>query len=421
MVPTAVSKSPLRAAGLWVFAILFLLIGGCREEAYVPQVQQQPVKTVTRDYWVRVLLSNNIKSCVVKVPSPYSVVDAITSNQLGRFTGTVPAYISGVGSQTVINSVPYSARQLKIVPDQPFIIYIDGKSYRGEVRILQNGDGTFDVINYVPLEAYLAGVVGAEMPSYWEPEALKAQAITSRTYCLYIKERFGPNRTWDVNKTQANQVYLGIEAESPKVWDAVRQTTGKVLYSRSETGSNGIFPAYFSSICGGHTETSRKVFGDYFESLNGVNCPYCRKASSKDMFFWPVTQIDKNAATAQLVAKYPNLSRLGPIVSVVPTEKSMYEGFSRNTMLKLVGANGQSEMIRAEDFRLGVDSAGRKIRSTIFQVSDMGKTWSFYSGRGFGHGVGFCQYGSEGMARAGSSCEKILGNYFPGASIVKLY
>jgi len=98
------------------------------------------------------------------------------------------------------------------------------------LKLILNPEGKYyDAINIVPLETYLVGVIGAEMPNYWEPEALNAQAIAARTYCFYIKKRFGVNRGWDVSKTQSNQVYLGISAESDEIWDAVNKTQGRII------------------------------------------------------------------------------------------------------------------------------------------------------------------------------------------------
>jgi stage II sporulation protein D len=139
------------------------------------------------------------------------------------------------------------------------------------------------------------------------------------------------------------------------------------------------------------------------------------------MFYWPLVQLDKNFVTAQLAAKYPSLARLGPLTNIIATDSSSYDAFSRMTMLRLVGSNNQSEMIRAEDLRLAIDPAGRKLRSTICQVSVIGPNFGFFSGRGFGHGVGMCQYGSEAMARSGSTGEQILAYYYPGSVITRLY
>ena len=140
----------------------------------------------------------------------------------------------------------------------------------------------------MPLEPYLAGVIGAEMPDYWEPAALKAQAIAARTYCLYVKKHYGLTRSWDVSKTVSSQVYRGVKAESAQVWQAVNETAGQILVS----GANGeLFPAYYCSSCGGHTENSQNVFGDSFEPLGGVPCPYCVDIAKPDRFFWPMVTV----------------------------------------------------------------------------------------------------------------------------------
>ena len=91
------------------------------------------------------------------------------------------------------------------------------------------------------------------------------------------------------------------------------------------------------------------------------------------------------------------------------------------TNVKLIGMNGQTDSLHAEDLRLTIDPTGRKIRSTICKITVTGQTVTFFSGRGFGHGVGLCQYGSQGMARQGAVARNILAHYYPGASITKLY
>ena len=161
----------------------------------------------------------------------------------------------------------------------------------------------------MPLEPYLAGVVGEEMPDYWEPQALRAQAIAARTYCLYIKNRFGVNRSYDVSRTQSSQVYGGIAAESSQIWDAVNSTCGKVLIRRSlgrnrddcGFGCARRDPQSESSIgnprrcsrrtsapsAAGHTSNSEEVFGDSFAPLKGVPCPYCKDVAKLGLFFWP--------------------------------------------------------------------------------------------------------------------------------------
>jgi stage II sporulation protein D len=406
-----------------LLAFPFLLfINGCRERELIsPQPTASVV--VAKDHWIRVLLGNDIKTCTVMIPSAYKILDTASGTSLGSFDRMAgPSTLTAMSGQFSLGAKVFQNKQITLIPDQPFVFYIGDKGYRGEIRLALSSDGTsFDIINTVPLESYLAGVVGAEMPSYWEPEALKAQAIASRTYCLYIKGRFGWQRSWDVNKTQANQMYLGLEAESPKIWDAVNQTNGQVMNCCDDSGKEGVFPAYFSSVCGGHTEDSKKVFGDSFAPLRGADCPWCQQIAARDMFFWPMIKLDKSYVYSQVTAKYPSLTKLGQISNIIIDKESQYNGFLRPTNLKLVGTNGQTDFIRAEDFRLAVDPTGRKIRSTICKISASGQTWAFFSGRGFGHGVGLCQYGTQGMARKGATAQQILNHYYPSARITKLY
>jgi len=89
--------------------------------------------------------------------------------------------------------------------------------------------------------------------------------------------------------------------------------------------------------------------------------------------------------------------------------------------VRLIGASGKGESIRAEDLRLAIDPTGQKIKSTMCQVNDNGKSFIFTQGRGFGHGVGLCQYGALAMAREGKTYRQILDFYYPGSFPKKLY
>lgn len=395
-----------------------------------------PQMDVVSQFWVRVLLTANATECTLKAPSILRAHRAGLSDATGIAEyGSEPlpdvttVAVSGGRLTLAGSALPWN--EVIINPEHPHIINLNGSDYRGKVHLILNADGrTFDIINLVPLEPYLAGVVGAEMPDYWEPEALKAQAVAARTYCLYIKNRFGVNRRWDVSRTQASQVYLGVGGESAQTWNVVNSTYGKVLVSkRSDSGSSvgggigtaGLFPTYYSSVCGGHTEDSERVFGDSFEPLHGVACPYCKDVAKLGVFFWPMAQFDRATVVRRLVEKYPKLGALGDIRDLQVADSSEYGGFSRLTRIRVVGSTGKSETLRAEDLRLTVDPTGRKIRSTLCQIVKWGDGWAFLSGRGWGHGVGLCQCGAEGLARRGKKMPEILHHYYPGSEIVSIY
>jgi stage II sporulation protein D len=405
-------------------AFLLLAMGGCKgRQLTTPTVQMD----VDQQLWVRVLLLNDVNTCTLEMDAPFSILDGrtgletpVTRSRFEHFD--ILANIRVVNGALEIAGQTFTDEQLVILPDEPHVFNLNGSSYRGKLKLILSADrNKFDAINVIPPEPYLAGVVGAEMPGYWEPEALKAQAVAARTYCFYIKKRFGGNRDWDLKQTAAHQVYRGMSAESAEIREAVNQTKGQVLVCKQADGSEEILPAYYSSTCGGHTENSRNVFGDSFETLIGVSCPFCRDVAKPKFFFWPAVQLDKAEVTNRLFERYPSLKSLGDVTGIEAVGSTDYGDFTRLTNIKLVGSTGRSEFLRAEDFRLALDPSGRRLRSAACQIAELGQNWAFFSGRGWGHGVGMCQCGAEGMARKGRNAEQILAYYYPASKILTIY
>lgn len=344
---------------------MLIIFGGCKTRQLITTTPEMDIEP---RYWVRVLLLDNVTACTLKTASPLSVTNDDPNPQTPT-TGTrfdqIDARIDIQLTNGIISiaSQPFTNEGVTIFPDEPYIFNLNGSDYRGKLKLIVNSDGnSLDVINLVPIEAYLAGVIGAEMPDYWEIEALKAQAIAARTYCLYIKKQFGGNRNWDVSKTAANQVYNGVGAESAQIWNAVNQTKGQVLVCKLTDGTENMFPAYYSSTCGGHTENSKNVFGDFFEPLIGVDCPYCKDVAKYKFFFWPMIQFDKADVTTKLLQRFPNLTLLGEITNIRAAGQSNYGEFSRLTNIELLGSTGKRDYLRAEDLRLTIDPSGQKIR-----------------------------------------------------------
>jgi stage II sporulation protein D len=382
---------------------------------------------IESQFWIRVLLLDNVTACTLKTVSPFSVLNDQTAPQTQitetRFNQTnVPISLELTYGGITIDGQTFANEKVIIFPDDPYIFNLNGNDYRGKLKLIVNpDDNSFDVINMLPPEPYLAGVVGAEMPDFWEPEALKAQAIAARTYCFYIKKRFGTNREWDMKQTAAHQVYGGLSEESLLVWQAVNETKGRVISCKQSDGPVDIFPSYYSSTCGGHTENSKNVFGDSYETLIGVPCHYCQDVAKPKYFFWPMIQFDKAYITARLLLRYPQLKQLGEIKKITIAGRTDFGEFARLTKIKLIGSTGKSDFLRAEDFRLAIDPTGRKLRSTICQIVELSGKWAFFSGRGWGHGVGMCQCGAQGMARNGKNTQQILSYYYPGSQIISIY
>ncbi len=408
-------------------AIFLLLLPvalcGCKGRQVTTPTPQMDIEP---QYWVRVLLYNDINNCTLRISSTFSITNEDPNAQTQTISVNFERIDSPINIRLTYEGLSIADRtftdnKIVITPNDPYIFNINGSEYRGKLKIIINPDGSsFDAINMIPLESYLAGVAGAEMPDYWEPEALKAQVIAARTYCLYIKRRFGNNRNWDVSKTAAHQVYHGLSVESTTIWNAVNQTTGMILVCKQDDGTEDIFPAYYSSTCGGHTENSKNVFSESFEPLIGVPCPYCKDVAKSKFFFWPMVRFDKADVTKKLFQRYEKLNQLGNITDIAVTSETDYGDFSRVTMIELLGSNGSSDFLRAEDFRLVIDSTGRKIRSASFQLVNLEDSWAFLAGRGWGHGVGMCQCGAEGMAREGKTAMQILSHYYPGSKILTI-
>jgi len=388
----------------------------------------QTAETVTTNaqssvqFDIKVLLIENATKISFKSGDDYRIINCKTTEVTGAIGGDNFINISIDNNSIKGGFRNYNARHVILQPvqEKPFAIN-DNQTYRGCLELIINPDNkTMMVINKVSLEDYLKGVVASEMPSYWESEALKAQAIAARTYVLYIQSRFGKNRKWDVKATQANQMYKGMRSETMRTNDAVDATAGMIMSCWQQDWQ--VFPAYYSSVCGGHTESTENVFGDSFETLRGVDCPWCRMNTKPSLFYWPDAVYDKKTISDNILAKYPALKELGTIDRIETAKQSIYSGgLARTTSVKLTGSTGKTGFLRGEDLRLTVDSTGTKIQSTCCTIISLKNDVLFISGKGFGHGVGLCQYGAREMARQGNTAKQILDFYYPGNRIKLLY
>ena len=190
---------------------------------------------------------------------------------------------------------------------------------------------------------------------------------------------------------------------------------------KHRNGKTDIFPTYYSSTCGGHTESSYNVFGDYFGPLNGVKCEHCQKTAKKDFLNWPAVEYQQSDVTKKLLESYSSMASLGKIESIDEAKITSYGVPGRFTSVKITGSNGKTSYLGGEDLRLCIDPSGTKIRSTYCRIKKSGNKYLFYGGKGFGHGVGLCQYGAQTLARNGKGYKEILSFYYPGSQMKRLY
>lgn len=396
---------------LWAFMVFMVLSVGCRKKHF----DATPGMESPENTWIRVWLFGNLRECTIASKSGFLLED-LTTGTVANFEYGRDVPVQTDGLRITVGEHTFGSDVL-IQPYEPFVFTIQDSDYRGHLR-LTAVDRHLQAINSLPLESYLYGVVGAEMQSYWEPEALKAQSVCCRNYCLSIKDRFGQNRIWDVRKSESHQVYGGLRSETAAVRQAVSSTEGQLLVCENGDGQSVLFPTYYSSSCGGHTESSQNVFGGQsYTSLSGVECPWCRNIARQKDFYWKPVTFTMDQISEKLTKRYASLNRLEGIADFEIVKLGRK---SRITRVRLIGSNGKTDSVRGEDFRLCLDPTGRKIKSAIFSAEKNGSAVTFQNGTGFGHGVGLCQCGAQGMARNGEDYQSILEYYFPDSELVRI-
>ncbi len=258
-----------------------------------------------------------------------------------------------------------------------------------------------DWVIHLPVNQYLYGVLASEVPHNWPIEALKAQAVASRTYFLFKKKE---RQKWhyDVRGDTLDQVFSLKSQKYPQIIQAVDSTENFVLRDKE---SDEIFAAYFHSDCGGKTSTEQSVWREPTAMNQAVSDPLCQTAQKnnwsyllgktelvtllKSLFFIPYG--------AELESIYPRVQNhdRAHVVDFLFSEK-IFKRMSANDLRKLLGYG--------------------KLKSTHFKVEETSQGLLF-TGRGFGHGVGLCQWGAQRWAEKGKNYEHILSHYYPSAKV----
>lgn len=289
----------------------------------------------------------------------------------------------------------------------------DERAYFGAMRVRIDEDRGIRVVNIVHLERYVECVVAAEVWPTFETEAFRAQAIAARTFVLYQMQR-RKSASFDVSATQGAQVYRGIrrDAMGRRAADAAGHTRG-IVCTWHKDGADRLFSTYYSSVCGGMSQ-SAAIFGkadDIGPLAGGVACDYCRIAPG-GTYRWGPARLPADEVLSRLVTRYPKLASLKRLVRIVPAQTTPN---ARLVRLKLVGSSGETHELLAERFRLAVGSD--VMRSTDCEIHLENGSVVFSRGRGFGHGLGLCQWGMQGQALEDKQAYEILKYYYPGSGL----
>jgi len=273
---------------------------------------------------------------------------------------------------------------------------------RGDLEVMRTPRG-LAAINALPIEDYLVSSVGGEMSPTWETEALRAQAVVSRTYALHeLRENRG--EPYDLRADTGSQRYRGVADESDTVRGAVASTRCRIL----TYGGEPILAA-FHSTSGGRTASAAEVWGRSVDYL--VSREVDGEDASPDTY-WRVALSGATLGRALAEAGW----RVG--------ESERVEIVSRS-------ASGRVDRVRIRGDRGSAELTGRQLRSavgetvlrsTLFEVrrsdsSEPGGARFVFAGTGYGHGVGMSQWGARAMAARGAGYEQILASFYPGTRL----
>lgn len=345
------------------------------------------------------VLDETIRIAIVKSSPEVTVAGdgLLVTNESGYpLVMSLPATVKLVKGALLVGGKQFQ----RLTFSAPAAVYINNKPYRGLAELSVADKGIL-VVNQLPLEEYLVGLINCEISSAWPIEAVKAQAIIARTYALNRKMA-RMTSPYHLESSVLDQVYEGSLVEDSRARRAVLETEGEVL-----TSGGAIIQAFYHSSCGGRTEASENVWGASLPYLKGVECQYC--LSSPTGTVWEY-KLSLKEIEERLRAAGHNVSGLYDV------KPGPLNSRGRLKQLTILAAKGGCA-ISGDQFRKAIGYG--LIKSTRFTMKNYKDEISF-TGSGNGHGVGLCQWGAKQRALDGFGCAEILSYYYPGTELKKL-
>lgn len=397
----------------------------------VPRIPAGPVALPTgTDARVARISLGTMPAATISATVPWRLVD-----RDGRVVATGEsderASLSFIGGVVRLDTPSAQAAALAtpvsfMTPGGGGLVSVNGRRYRGELSFVAADSGV-QVINRVGVEAYLRGVVPRELGvrGPGDRAALEAQAVAARSYAV---ARLGSaSRSYDLTATTSDQVYGGVDAENPVADAAVAMTEGLVLFYDGRPVS-----APYHSTCGGSTAEPIEVYRSRNEPflqrvsdrIPGSDRYYCDIAprfrwerswrgdtltAIVERYLRPYAQVPAGPIGVIRDVAVDGRTPSGRVAAIViDTDRGRYRVAGNDIRYVLRSSGG--ELLNSTYFSPEVVSAsdGRLSRLTI-------------RGLGYGHGVGLCQWGAIGRARAGQDFRTILRTYFPGTSVARAY
>ncbi len=378
---------PAFLRGFFLFLCLFFLADGI---------------VTAKPRLIRVAVLREEDHFTMAVHGRYDVVDYNTGKVIATDNYLHPSLVALDKGKTVIGTRVYDLARVIISPRREALVSINAGQFRGSVIIVNNAGVNFTVVNSIDLEQYICGVLYHEISDTWPLEAIKAQAVATRTFALYSMNKFA-SRDYDVTNDIYSQVYGGRGAERYRTNLAVHRTKGEVLMYQGV-----VFPAFFHANSGGVTEDAAELWGIDLPPLRGgVLSPF---SVDQAHYKWKQDFRLKDIQDALNARGY----QMGLIREIQVTELNKS---GRVRKLRILTRDGKEDIIEGKVFR---DIIGPNIlKSNKYEIVMKGWYVDFI-GYGWGHGVGLCQWGAYGMALKHFNYRQILGFYYPSSEFVRL-
>lgn len=403
---------------------ILVIVWSC---ASVPGLREESTGTYIRVPFVRVLVGEDADHVSMQADAAFAI-ECLKAGTQTVYYSSQPVRVSSSNGRLTVhdrtrNIIESDLDEVNIIPrGRDNRVRLNGKRYRGIIKVLPDGQ-TVRSVNVVYMEDYLRGVVPPEIGKREtnEVEAVKAQAVAARTYAMAHLQQYG-GEPYDMKSSIYDQVYEGADVEDKLVNAAIDATSGGVI-----TCNDSFITAYFHSTCGGWTDDIDAVWDkkpvSYLKSVSdSAACSWSKYYTWREVF----TEEQLRGRVEQYMSSDRGRdARIGPIRDIqikqltaggrvarllIRTDRDNFS-FYRDRIRWVIGRTSNPDLILPSDrFDVNIerDSAGSITR---FE----------FVGRGYGHGVGMCQCGAIGQARAGWKYDQILSHYYTGIEIRNLY
>jgi stage II sporulation protein D len=401
-----------------VFLFIIILIAGCGSSKKFTENKNNDLYIEDNSSIIRVLLDEKQDSFFYTADEPVILKDELKTIINISNGEKIQFKAEGNKVRSIAGNKDYSSKFFQIIPEDKRSVNLIEKKYKGSLRITSRNN-KIQIINTVTLEEYLQGVVPSEMPvgkgtdNY---EALRAFTICARTYAF---RKLNSANNFDIYCDVRDQVYGGEGSERTLSNKAIKETRGLVL-----TYDNAPALTFYHSTCGGFTEDGSNVFSvknaPYLQSIKDGEEPLCaispRFAWTE---FYSATEFIQRLRAAGLITGFAwkldtvNINTRFRSGRVNELQINLKDDENKVKIVKINGNNIRN-IIRSSD-------NSSILNSTLFDIRKDEKDNVTIIGRGYGHGVGLCQYGAINLSKMGKDYNYILSHYYPGTKIIRYY